>query len=365
MKYLHLNTASSFASDYRLFSYQARQSDWEPTEATPVELWEKHCPSGLAAFEQNLNLGYRGRSFSMWICGNDLGPGHFCAITITGMASGTRKDFMGRIIYDSLSLINAYDQARYEQDPPSFACDQANIALNALDAFAGNKWSLDSAANQNDFDMDTFAFSDIDRVYSLLSARRECDIRTGPTEESGVAHQLVLQLLRRLDIDFSIEENASGKGSEPKHAYLRRDSLRDLIDERIDSMAEVAEEIKDGIEDKVASVLGEKHSQMLLKPLRVMEGFFKRGPSVQVEDSGPASRGGAEENYLGNRCLYITCKNRPNLDIAKQLQCGLLDIWASNPSVAIGLSIARPTSEPTSNTIDVHRQGGIIVITTP
>ena len=270
MKFLHLNTASAFASDYRLFSYQARQLEWEPTEATPIELWDRHCPSGLAVSGHNLNLGCRSRTFSMWICPNDLGPGYFCAITITGIASKSRKDFMGRIIYDSVSLTSISGQDSFEHDAPSFAREQANIALNSLKAFWDKSWSLDGAANQSDFDKDLFAFSDIGRVYSSLSETCNRDIRTGLAEEAGAAHLPVLQLLKRLDIDFCIEENTPIKQNAARKSCTRRDSLRDQIDESIGNMVETAEEIKDEMEDKVASVLGEKHTQALLKPLRVM-----------------------------------------------------------------------------------------------
>jgi hypothetical protein len=362
MKFIHINTASAFASDYKPFGYQANPSNWESIEVTPIEIWEKYCPSGLAVFRKNLNLGYRNRSFSMWICRNDLGPGHFCAITITGMASEIRKDFMGRIIYDSLSLIRTNNQNRCEQDLPSFACDQVSIALNALDAFSSKNWSLDRAANQDDFDRDIFAFSDIGRVYSLLSVRRERDIRAGLSEESGVAHKLVLELLRRLDIDFSIEEAAPDKGSEFRPAQLRCESLGDTID----SMTEVAEEIKEELEDRVVSILGEKSSQVLFKPFRVIEGLLKRGSSAQqIEDSKSGSRRGAEEGRLRSGGLYIKCKNRPSLDTASRLQSGLFNIWENNPSVAIGFSIACPEGEPSSTRTGANRQGEFIIVEAP
>ena len=364
MKFLYLNTASAFASDYKSFNYQARYSDWEPTEITVVELWEKYCPSGLAIFERNLNLGCRTRSFSMWICGNKKGTSLFSVITITGIASEARKDFAGRIIYDSLSLINTYNPSRYEHDQFSFVCDQAYIALNALDAFAIDNWSLDSSANQDDFDMDSFAFSDIDRVYSLFSATRECDIRIVAPEAPGLVHQHVLQLLRRLGIDFFTEENRSQKKSEPKNTYFKSDSLRDQIDKEIGNMADVAEEIKDEIEDKVASVLGDK-TQVLWTPFRVMKGLFKRPQHEQSKDSKAELRRRKKENHLTSKYIYITCTYRPSRDIINQLQCGIFNIWASNPSAAIGLSIGGDFAEPSSIGIDIHRQSEMIVITIP
>jgi hypothetical protein len=365
MKFLHLNTASAFTSDYKLFSYQSRQSEWDPTEAVPIELWDKYCPSGLALFGHNLNLGYRSRSFSMWICRNESGPGHFCAFTITGMASDTRKDFMGRIIYDSLSLIHASDQDEFEQDARHFAGEQACIALNALAAFSDKNWSLDSAANQDDFDKDAFAFSDIGRVYSLLSVSRECDIRADITEEAGVAQQLVLQLLKSLAIDFSIEENVPSKGVEPNGSYLGDSSLREQLDESIGNMAEAAEELRDEIEDRFTGVLGEQYSRMLLQPFRLVEGFFKRGQSAQVEQSRSSPKRGAKASHPGSNCLYIACRSRPSPDTASQLQNGLLSIWASNPSVAIGLSIACPLGDTTSSMIDAHKQVKAVIITSP
>ena len=365
MKFLHLNTASAFASDYKLFNYQARQSEWEPTEATPIELWDKHCPSGLAMSGHNLNLGCRSRSFSMWICPNDLGPGYFCAITITGIASESRKDFMGRIIYDSVSLTSISGHDSFDQDAPSFAREQANVALNALKAFWDKSWSLDGAANQGDFDKDLFAFSDIGRVYSSFSKTCNRDIRAGLTNEAGAAHLLVLQLLKRLNIDFCIEENTTIKRNAARQSRIGRDSLRDQIDESIGNMVETAEEIKDKMEDKFASVLGEKHTHTLLKPLRVMEGLLKRGPFAQVQKSasGPKRRG--EESLPGINYSNLTCKNRPSLVASEQLQSELLNIWASHPSVAIGLSISHPTSESNSRGADIPKQGEVITITIP
>lgn len=365
MKFIHINTASAFTSDYQSFGYQANPSSWEPTEITPIEVWEKHCPSGLSVFRTNLNLGYRNRSFNTWICRSELGPGRFCAITITGIASEDRKDFMGRVIFDSLSLISTNDQHECEQDLSSFASEQTSIALNALDAFFSQTWSLDSAANQEDFDRDAFAFSDINRVYSLLSAKREHDICAGLAEEAGIAGQHVLELLRGLDIDFTIEESEPDTRSVPGPRALRCESLQDRINERIDSMTEVAEEIRDEIEDGVASFLGERHSKMLFRPFQVIEGLFRRGLSARAEESKIGSRGSAEEGHPGRRCLYIRCINRPSLDKASRLQSGLFDIWKIHPSVAIGFSIACPGSKPSPSRTNVNRQGDFIVVATP
>lgn len=365
MKFLHLNTANAFASDYKLFGYQARQSEWEPTEATSIELWDRHCPFGLAESGHNLNLGCRSRSFSMWICPNNLGPGYFCAITITGIASESRKDFMGRIIYDSVSFTSISGQDGFEQDAPSFAGEQVDIALNGLQAFWDKSWSLDGAANQDDFDKDLFAFSDINRVYSSVSETRNHIDRTGPAEEYGAARMLVVQLLRNLDIDFCIEEDAANNKNKTRYSNLRNDSLRDQIDLGIGNMAEVAQEIKNEMEDKVANVLGEKNTQALFNPLRVMEGLFKRGPFAQAQKQAPSPRRGAEEKRPDSNNFNITCKNKPSLDASKRLLSELFSIWARHPSVAFGLSFSCPTNEACSKKASTNNQGELITIKIP
>ena len=365
MKFLHLNTASAFTSDYKLFGYQTCQSDWEPAQATPIELWDKHCHSGLEAFRSNLDLGYRSRSFSIWICREDTDSGYFCAITMTGLASEARKDFMGRIIYDSLSLININDNNSPRLDARSFASEQANIARNALEAFFDKNWSLDGAANLDSFNKDVFAFSDIDRVHSLFAERREFDLRTGLAKKAGVPHQLALKLLNRLDIGFSTEETLSRRATESNRHRPKGDLLRGKIDERIENMAETAEEIKDEIEDTVTCILGEKRSQMLFRPFRVMEDFLKKGPFTQARKPPQSPKGTTEESKPSSSCIRISCNNRPSMDLARQLQEGLFSIWESNPSVAIGLSFASPETGPASGGIDAHAQGPAIIIMSP
>lgn len=343
MKYLFVNTASAFSQDYKTHGYHNKGELWEECQIKLQELLINESPFTPKYTKDIVDLGSRSRSFSMWIAKDKDAQKVACVTSLKGVASNTRKDFTGRIIFDSVafaSILSGEDVDReqllgeHEAFAKGFACAAINPSM-----------TFDSSANMQSFDADLFPFSDIDSFYACLpSSSGDAEPLLSIPSETGI-YGSILQLLHELDLRFEVESRDTRRQSKRRANRLDQGksttSLRASPPQLLDDLVTAAEEVG-------SELVGEDRASRLFSPFRMILDGVKsiarppadHSPRSPEESFNPGKAANPGKPSSANyEKVIINCPCIPSTEATEKLLDGIFRATHKSDSVVLGLSI--------------------------
>ena len=347
MNYLFVNTAGAFAQDYKLYGFQKQSHAWDECTARPEDVLTREVPFSSKYTKETLHLGNRARSFSIWITKSENERKAVCAISLKGISSANRRDFMGRIIYDSVAFITSLSgDAALDQ---SSLLESEAIATGLAQVASNTRATFDDFANLEDFERDLYPFSDVDSFYAgLVSPTSNARSNGASNSDLGTSDYLG-RLLTQVGIPYkAVPLNRKGQVeacSDPSNAKspanFRCDSSIPLVDTLVKEAENAAIEMEDGLTE----LIGEERSSRLFAPFKRLNAFLSDVKRSNPLSSRKSSRSAGStkpvsgpEPVESERTL-LRCSCGAEIETLEKIISAIFRAASESRSVALGLLV--------------------------
>lgn len=347
MKHLFINTAGTFSQDYKTYGFINRGKLWEECAVTPKTLLLAEAPFSSKCITSCLDLGSRVRSSCLWITKDNASGKLVCVSSLKGIASDSRRDFTGRVIFDSVMLVSSCLIGSPEESETLL--EHESFARGFADAALDRSFVLDGPANMEDFNKDLFPFSDVNTLFASLPFDiSELGANSSTQERLGTTNSII-HSLRELGISFSVRHQdspsqGSGQFLEGPSGASRNTPSHDrqcLLDEAIKAVDAVEEKV----EEFASELVGEQRAGSLFRPLKKIRGLFpvnlrnanrpiqRRSSDLQSPIS-PASRTTGK-----NSCVMstVTISSTPSRELLSRFFHELFLVVSKSESFSVGL----------------------------
>lgn len=347
MKYLFINTAGAFSQDYKTYGFKNEIKIWEEYAGTAKNVLLSEAPFSSKCVKACLDLGSRERSSCLWITKDKASKRLVCVSSLKGIASGKRRDFTGRVIFDSVALVSSCLVGSPEESETLL--EHESIARGFAGATLDQSVALDSSANMEDFNKDLFPFSDVNSFFESLPSDIS-DIGMSPSVQGGLGPtESITHLLKQLDHSFSVSRQDSllqdsGRHPEATFGATRKASQSDrkcFLDDAIEAVEEKGEEL-------ASELVGEEHAGRVFRGLKTLRGrlfqWNPMKPSRSVNspsgDAKSAVSPGSKRSVSENAAISIvTISSMPSRQLLSRLVHEAFLSASQSESVSIGLLI--------------------------
>jgi hypothetical protein len=347
MKYLFINTAGTFSQDYKTHGFINQGKLWEEYAVTAKTVLLAEAPFSRKCIQSCLDLGSRVRSSCLWITKDKASRKLLCVSSLKGIASGSRRDFTGRVIFDSVMLVSSCLIGSPEEF--EMLLEHESIARGFAGATLDRSFVLDNPANMEDFSKDLFPFSDVNMFFeSLPSDISDPGAISSAQDGLGLTNS-IMHLIRELGISFSVRHQDSpsqGSGQSPEGSFgastnpppSDRQCLLDEAFKAVDAVEEKVEEL-------ASELVGEQRAGSLLRPLKKIRGLFpgnlrnvsrpveRRSSNAQSPASPDLRKPGQEDCAIST----ITISSAPSREHLSRLIHELFVVAAKSESFSVGI----------------------------
>lgn len=347
MKYLFINTASAFSQDYKTYGYKNQAEMWLECATAVTNVLRAEAPFFGKCIKACLDLGSRERSSCLWITKDKASRKMVCASSLKGIASAKRRDFTGRVIFDSVALVSSCLVGSPEESETLL--EHESIARGFAGATLDQSVALDSSANMEDFNKDLFPFSDVNSFFKSLPSDIS-DIGMIPSVQGGLGPtESITHLLKQLDLSFSVSRQDSlfqdsGRHPEANLRASRKASQSDrkcFLDDAIEAVEEKGEEL-------ASELVGEEHAGRVFRGLKTLRGgLFQwnpmkpnrsvNGPSGDTKS--PVSPGSKKSVSENGAISIVTISSMPSRQLLSRLVHEAFLSASKSESLSIGLLI--------------------------
>ena len=347
MNYLFVNTASAFAQDYKLYGFQKQSHAWDQCTARPEDVLTREVPFSSKYTKETLHLGNRARSFSIWITKSENERKAVCAISLKGISSANRRDFMGRIIYDSVAFITSLSgDAAIDK---SSLLESEAIATGLAQAASNTRATFDNFANLEDFERDLYPFSDVDSFYAGLVSPTSNARSNGASHSDLGTSDYLGRLLTQVGIPYKAVplnrkgqvEACSDHSNAKSPANFRCDSSIPLVDTLVKEAENAAIEMEDGLTE----LIGEERSSRLFAPFKRLNAFLSDVKRSNPLSSRKSSRSAGStkpvsgpEPVESERTL-LRCSCGAEIETLEKIISAIFRAASESRSVALGLLV--------------------------
>jgi len=342
MKYIFVNTAGAFAQDYKVYGFQKHGDSWDECNIRPEDVLLREVPCSSKYTAETLHLGNRGRSFSIWITKNANERKTVCAISLSGIPSFSRRDFMGRIIFDSVACITSLSgDAVLNQ---MSLLESQSIAIGLAHTASNQSSTFDSFANMKDFERDLYPFSDIDSLYDGLISSHSNAMTNEPVSLQLGAYDSLGKLLNHLAIPFkAMPLNSKGRVKVSADANRARNSnnTTDLKDALACEVEKVALRVEDGLTE----LIGEERTSRFFAPFKSLSAIFsnvkncKPFPGHKSSSPSDFTEPVSVPSPIGCEHTLIRCSCRVEIESLEKIIVGIFSAANESRSVALGLLV--------------------------
>jgi hypothetical protein len=349
MKYLFINTAGAFSQDYKTHGFRGQGKIWEEYPITAKNVLLSEAPFSSKCVKACLDLGSRERSSCLWITKDKASKRLVCVSSLKGVVSAKRRDFTGRVIFDSVALISSCLIGSSEENETLL--EHESIARGFAGATLDMSVALDGSANMEDFDKDAFPFSDVNAFFeSLPSDIADLDMNSSTQDGLGSASS-VINLLKELDITFSVRyQDPPSQDSRQYPAGTFGATRNTPPSDRkclLDGAFEVVEAVEDKVEELASELVGEERAGSLFRPLKKLKGLFPgnlikanrsvKRPSGEVQNTGaPTSK---RSVLVNSATSTVVISSMPSPQLLSRLLHGMFIVASRAESVCIGFLI--------------------------
>lgn len=347
IKYLFINTAGAFSQDYKTHGYKSQGEIWMECAAAATNVLRAEAPFSGKCVKACLDLGSRERSSCLWIMKDKASRKLVCASSLKGIASAKRRDFTGRVIFDSVALVSSCLVGSPEESETLL--EHESIARGFAGATLDQSVALDSSANMEDFNKDLFPFSDVNSFFESLPSDIS-DIGMSPSVQGGIGPtESITHLLKQLDLSFSVSRQDSllqdsGRHPEATFRASRKASQSDrkcFLDDAIEAVEEKGEEL-------ASELVGEEHAGRVFRGLKTLRGrLFQWNPmkpnrsvnSPSGDAKSPVSPGSKRSVSENGAISIVTISSMPSRQLLSRLVHEAFLSASKSESVSIGLLI--------------------------
>jgi len=347
MNYLFVNTAGAFGQDYKVYGFQKQGHTWDECTARPEDVLTREVPFSSKYTKETLDLGNRARSLSIWITKSENDHKAVCAISLKGISSANRRDFTGRIIFDSVAFIASLS-GDAALDHSSFLESEA-IANGLARAACNTRATFDEFANLEDFERDLYPFSDVDAFYTGLVSPTSNARSNGSSKSDLGTSDYIGRLLTHVGISYKAvplnrknqAEACSDTSNSKSPANPRCDSAIPLMD----ALVQEAENAAIGMEDGLTELIGEERTSRLFAPLKRFNAFLsdvkRSNPLSSRKPSRPA---GSTKPVPGqapveSEWTLLRCSSGAEIETLEKIIAGIFRAASESRSVALGLLV--------------------------
>lgn len=348
MNYLFVNTAGAFAQDYKVYGFQRQGHAWDECTARPEDVLTREVPFSSKYTKETLHLGNRVRSFSIWIAKSENERKAVCAISLTGVSSANRRDFAGRIIFDSVAFIASLSgDAALDQ---SSLLESEAIATGLAQAASNTRATFDDFANLEDFERDLYPFSDVDTFYAGLVSSTSNASSKGPSKSDLVATDYMGRLLTHAGIPYkAVPLNRKGQPeacSDPSEVKSPANSRCDSSIPSMDTLVQKAENAAIGVEDGLTELFGEERASRVFAPFKKSLNAFlsevkKSNPlsSRRSSRSAGATKPVSSPAPVESKWTLLRCSCGAETETLEKIIAGIFRAASESRSVALGLLV--------------------------
>ena len=347
MNYLFVNTAGAFAQDYKLYGFQKQSHAWDECTARPEDVLTREVPFSSKYTKEALHLGNRARSFSIWITKSENERKAVCAISLKGISSANRRDFTGRIIFDSVAFIASLS-GDAALDQLSLLESEA-IATGLAQAASNTKATFDDFANLEDFERDLYPFSDVDAFYAGLVSPTSNARSNGPSKSDLGTSDYMSRLLTHAGIPYkAVPLNRKGQAeawSDPSNAKSPANSHCDSSIPLMDALVQEAENAAIGMEDGLTELIGEERTSRLFAPLKRFNAFLSDVKKSNPLSSRKSSRSADSAKPVSgpapveSEWTLLRCSCGAEIETLEKIIAGIFRAASESRSVALGLLV--------------------------
>jgi hypothetical protein len=349
MKYLFINTASAFSQDYKTYGFGYQGKIWQECALSAKNVLLAEAPFSGKCVKACLDLGSRERSSSLWITKDKASKRLVCVSSLKGIASAKRRDFTGRVIFDSVVFITSCLIGSSEEHETLL--EHESVARGFADATYDRSVALDGSANMEDFDKDVFPFSDVNSFFDSLPSDSD-DLGVNPSAQDGLGFSnSIIHLLKQLDISFSVRHQDSpfqdsGKNPESMFGDTKntQSSNRNCL---LDEAFEAVEAVEEKVEELAQELVGEQRAGSFFRPLKKLKGLFlgnlinanrsvKRHSGADQSSVSSSSKRSVPAN---GATLTVTIPFMPSRQLLSRLLHEIFTVASRSESLSIGLLI--------------------------
>jgi len=347
MKYMFVNTAGAFAQDYKVYGFEKHGNSWDECNVRPEDLLIREVPFSLKYTAETLHLGNRGRSFSIWIAKSINERKSVCVISLKGISSATRRDFTGRIIFDSVAFVTSFSGDAVLDH--SSLTESQSIAMGLAQTASDSSTTFDDFANMEDFEKDLFPFSDIDSLYNeLISFHSNAGLNKTNSLQLGV-YDYLGKLLNNLGIPFKamplkrkgrVEVCADANGAEsPNNTFYDANTyLKEALVSKVENAALL-------VEDGLTEIIGEERTSRFFTPFKSFSALLSNVknsipfPGQKLSRSPDFASSVSVPSQIDCEHTLISCSCGVDIKSLEKIIIGLFSAANESSSVALGLLV--------------------------
>jgi len=347
MNYLFVNTAGAFGQDYKVYGFQKQGHTWDECTARPEDVLTREVPFSSKYTKETLDLGNRARSLSIWITKSENDHKAVCAISLKGISSANRRDFTGRIIFDSVAFIASLS-GDAALDHSSFLESEA-IANGLARAACNTIATFDEFANLEDFERDLYPFSDVDAFYTGLVSPASNARSNGSSKSDLDTSDYIGRLLTQVGISYKAvllnrkdqAKACSDTSNSKSPANPRCDSAIPLMD----ALVQEAENAAIGMEDGLTELIGEERTSRIFAPLKRFNAFLsdvkKSNPlsSRKQSKSAGSTKPVSVSAPVESEWTLLRCSGGAEIETLEEIIAGIFRAASESRSVALGLLV--------------------------
>lgn len=347
MNYLFVNTAGAFAQDYKVYGFQKQGHTWDECTSRPEDVLTREVPFSSKYTKETLHLGNRARSFSIWITKSENERKAVCAMSLKGISSANRRDFTGRIIFDSVAFIASLS-GDAALDHSSLLESEA-IATGLAQAACNTRATFDDFANSEDFERDLYPFSDVDAFCAGLVSPTSNARSNGASKSDLGASDYIGRLLTHVGIPYKVVLlNRKGQAeacSDPSNAKSPANSRCDSSIPLMDALVQEAENAAIGMEDGLTELIGEERTSRLFAPLKRLNAFLSDVKRSNPLSSRKSSRSAGSTKPVPDPApvesewTLLRCSSGAEIETLEKIIAGIFRAASESRSVALGLLV--------------------------
>lgn len=341
MKYMFVNTAGAFAQDYKVYGFEKHGNSWDECNIRPEDLLIREVPFSLKYTAETLHLGNRGRSFSIWIAKSINERKSVCVISLKGISSATRRDFTGRIIFDSVAFVTSFSGDAVLDH--SSLLESQSIAMGLAQTASDSSSTFDDFADMEDFEKDLFPFSDIDSLYNELISLHS---NAGPNKTNSLqlgVYDYLGKLLNNLGIPFkAMPLKRKGRVEVCADANGAKSSKNTYLKEALVSKVENAALL---VEDGLTEIIGEERTSRFFTPFKSFSALLSNVknsipfPGQKLSRSSDFTASASVPSQIECEHTLISCSCRIDIESLEKIIIGLFSAANESSSVALGLLV--------------------------
>lgn len=347
MKYMFVNTAGAFAQDYKVYGFEKHENSWDECNVLPEDVLAREVPFSLKYTTETLHLGNRGRSFSIWIAKSINERKSVCVISLKGIPSSIRRDFTGRIIFDSVVFVTSFSGDAVLDN--SSLLESQSIAMGLAQTASDSRKTFDDYANMEDFEKDLYPFSDIDSLYNGLISSHS---NAGPNKTISLqlgTYDSLGKLLNHLGIPFKamplkrkgrveVCADTNGAKSPNNTCYDANTYLKDALVSKVENAALL-------VENGLTEIIGEERTSRFFTPFKSFSALLSNVknsipfPGQKLSRSSDFTASASVPSQVECEHTLISCSCRVEIESLEKIIIGIFSAANESRSVALGLLV--------------------------